>query len=94
MISSYQWYFNNGLIAGANSHNYNATQDGDYKVVVQYSSGTRNCLEEAITTVTLSGDGPPVTNQTITECDEDGSGNNVIDLTSVENTIITNSYTN
>lgn len=35
----FDWYFNNGLIAGANDDVYNATQYGDYRVVITQTSG-------------------------------------------------------
>lgn len=37
---SYQWYFNNTLIVGANSSTYTATQSGTYKVIIQCSGCT------------------------------------------------------
>lgn len=35
----FDWYFNNNLISGANSDTYQATDFGDYKVVVTQTSG-------------------------------------------------------
>ena len=36
---AYVWYRNNGVIAGASSASYTATEDGEYKVVVTETSG-------------------------------------------------------
>jgi len=36
---TYQWYFNNGLISGATSFNYTATQNGNYHLIYTDSVG-------------------------------------------------------
>jgi PKD repeat protein/predicted secreted protein len=40
--TTYQWYFNGGLISGATSQTYTATQDGSYTVVVTNAYGCSN----------------------------------------------------
>lgn len=37
--SGYQWYYNNGMIAGATSQSYTATQNGQYYVVITDANG-------------------------------------------------------
>ena len=45
---SFQWYRNNAIIAGATSASFNATEDGEYKVIVTQTTGC-NATQEAIT---------------------------------------------
>jgi PKD repeat protein len=41
-FNSYQWYYNNVLISGANSYFYVATIDGDYGIVVGNANGCQS----------------------------------------------------
>tara|TARA_R110002124_G_scaffold138576_6_gene302166 strand:+ start:98220 stop:99686 length:1467 start_codon:yes stop_codon:yes gene_type:complete len=42
---SFEWYLNEELIAGANSNSYNATQFGNYRVIVSQNSGCQTSDE-------------------------------------------------
>ncbi|HEY0047194.1 MAG TPA: hypothetical protein VGB44_10825, partial [Flavobacterium sp.] len=63
---TYQWYDQNGIIAGATSADYNATAPGDYTVVVNGD----NCVADASVTVTV----PPAQAAPITQAPMDLTG--------------------
>ena len=44
--TSYQWYLNNNLIAGATLNQYSTTQNGVYKVVVKDNKGCANTSDD------------------------------------------------
>lgn len=48
---TYQWYRNNSVISGANATSYNATQSGNYKVVV--TDADQNEITSAISAVSV-----------------------------------------
>lgn len=59
--ASYQWYFNNTLIAGATTNQYTTTQSGAYKVVVKDNNNCSNTSDNfnfvttAVNDVVLQG---------------------------------------
>jgi hypothetical protein len=42
--NSYQWYFNGNIIEGANEQEYNATEEGDYSIIIVDKEG---CIIES-----------------------------------------------
>ncbi len=59
--SSYQWYFNNAIIAGAVTNQYSTTQNGIYRVEITDQNGCKNSSDNfnyvttAVTDVVLAG---------------------------------------
>lgn len=82
--ATYVWYFNTGVIPGATSASYTATQPGVYKVEVTLPGNS--CPGSATITI-VGGTSPTVQNATLTSCY--GPGNVNFNLTSAEASIST-----
>jgi gliding motility-associated-like protein len=82
--ATYQWYLNNGIIPGATSSSYTATQPGVYKVEVLVPGNT--CPGTATVTI-VGGTSPTVQNATLTACY--AAGNITYNLTSAQASIST-----
>ncbi|MNU19316.1 hypothetical protein D3C71_75410 [compost metagenome] len=82
--ATYIWYLNNGVIPGATSASYTATQPGVYKVEVMFPGSS--CPGSATVTI-VGGTSPTVQNATLTSCY--GPGNVNFNLTSAQATIST-----
>ncbi|RZK12473.1 MAG: T9SS type B sorting domain-containing protein [Flavobacterium sp.] len=84
--NTYQWYRNNGAIAGATNPIYNVSNNegGTYTVEIAYNASA--CISKGEVVVEFA---PPITaNQaTLVQCDDNGDGSTVFNLTKANNLI-------
>lgn len=87
---TYKWFKNNVEIIGETKPSYTVTDTGAYSVEVVFSPST--CTAVGKTTIEYA---PEIllTDTTLTQCDDDGDGITVFDLTKVDNIIKNNDAT-
>lgn len=84
---TYKWFRNNVLLANETNPSYTVTDAGTYKVEITLNPST------CIATNQIKIEYAPeivLNNETITHCDENGSGISVFDLTKMDNAIKNN----
>lgn len=91
--TAYQWYKGNTIIPGSTGPQFTVTEPGTYRAEV--TLGSTGCVAwgEAVVEYSML---PQVNTITLTQCDDNGDGITVFDLTRANNTITTlpaNTYT-